>query len=146
MKYAVEMGSGVMINTPSFVKIGSVIQNLIGGDSQTQNADRISLFLFYQAKKSRLNVTCRLLLLLTRNSIHVPGVVTWNMLIFLDVYMSISSSLLPYLGLSNRPLPFIRQLRWKLLNQSKFLRCFSQGCQGRCELQATRHTYLSPFA
>jgi hypothetical protein len=31
MKYAVEMGSGVMINTPSFVKIGSVIQNLIRG-------------------------------------------------------------------------------------------------------------------
>jgi hypothetical protein len=30
MKYAFEMGSVVMINTPSFVKIGSAIQNLIG--------------------------------------------------------------------------------------------------------------------
>jgi hypothetical protein len=31
MKYAVEMGSGVMIYMPSFIKIGSGIQKLIGG-------------------------------------------------------------------------------------------------------------------
>jgi hypothetical protein len=31
MKYAVEMGSGAMICIPSFIKIGSVIQKLIGG-------------------------------------------------------------------------------------------------------------------
>jgi hypothetical protein len=31
MKYAVEMGSGGMIYIPSFIKIGSGIQNLIGG-------------------------------------------------------------------------------------------------------------------
>jgi hypothetical protein len=31
MKYAVEMGSGAMIYTPSFIKIASGIQNLIGG-------------------------------------------------------------------------------------------------------------------
>jgi hypothetical protein len=30
MKYAVEMGSGAMIHIPSFVKIGSDIQKLIG--------------------------------------------------------------------------------------------------------------------
>jgi hypothetical protein len=30
MKYAVEMGSGGMINIPSFIKIGSAIQMLIG--------------------------------------------------------------------------------------------------------------------
>jgi hypothetical protein len=31
MKYTAEMGSGVMICIPSFVKIGSGIQNLIAG-------------------------------------------------------------------------------------------------------------------
>jgi hypothetical protein len=30
MKYAVEMGSGAMIHIPSFIKIGSRIQKLIG--------------------------------------------------------------------------------------------------------------------
>jgi hypothetical protein len=45
MKYAVEMGSGAMIYIPSFIKIGSGIQKLIGGDSQTQRqyGDHISL-------------------------------------------------------------------------------------------------------
>jgi hypothetical protein len=38
MKYAVEMGSGAMAYIPSFIKIGSRIQKLIGGgytDTQT---------------------------------------------------------------------------------------------------------------
>jgi hypothetical protein len=35
MKYAVDMGPGAMIYVPSFIKIGSAIQKLIGGDSQT---------------------------------------------------------------------------------------------------------------
>jgi hypothetical protein len=35
MKYAVEMGSVAMIYIPSFMKIGSGIQKLIRGDSQT---------------------------------------------------------------------------------------------------------------
>jgi hypothetical protein len=30
MKYAVEMGSGAMVHIPSLIKIGSVIQKLIG--------------------------------------------------------------------------------------------------------------------
>jgi hypothetical protein len=30
MKYAVEMGSGAMIYIPSFIKIGSGVQKLIG--------------------------------------------------------------------------------------------------------------------
>jgi hypothetical protein len=30
-KYAVEMGSGAMMNVPSFIKIGSGIQKLLGG-------------------------------------------------------------------------------------------------------------------
>jgi hypothetical protein len=32
MKYAVEMGSGAVIYIPSFMKMGSGIQKLIGGD------------------------------------------------------------------------------------------------------------------
>jgi hypothetical protein len=36
MKYAVEMGSGAMIYIPSFIKIGSGIQKLIGGYTDTQ--------------------------------------------------------------------------------------------------------------
>jgi hypothetical protein len=31
MKYAFEMGSGVMIYIPSFINIGSGVQKLIGG-------------------------------------------------------------------------------------------------------------------
>jgi hypothetical protein len=38
MKYAVEMGSGAMIYVPSLIKIGSGIQKLIRGDTQTQTA------------------------------------------------------------------------------------------------------------
>jgi hypothetical protein len=44
MKYAVEMASGAMIYIPSFIKIGSGIQNLIrGGELHRQHEDRISL-------------------------------------------------------------------------------------------------------
>jgi hypothetical protein len=39
MKYAVEMGTGAMIYIPSFIKIGSVIQKLIGGDTQTDSME-----------------------------------------------------------------------------------------------------------
>jgi hypothetical protein len=35
MRYVVEMGSGAMIYIPSFIKIGSGIQKLMRGDSQT---------------------------------------------------------------------------------------------------------------
>jgi hypothetical protein len=31
MKYAIEMGSGAMIYIPSFIKIGSGIQKMMGG-------------------------------------------------------------------------------------------------------------------
>jgi hypothetical protein len=41
MKYTVGMSAGVMIYIPSFIKIGSGIQKLIGGytDSQTDGSD-----------------------------------------------------------------------------------------------------------
>jgi hypothetical protein len=39
MQYAVEMGSGVMIYIPRFIKVGSGIQNLIWGNTKnTQTA------------------------------------------------------------------------------------------------------------
>jgi hypothetical protein len=38
MKYAVEMGSGAMIHISSFTKIGSGIQKLMGGFTDTQTA------------------------------------------------------------------------------------------------------------
>jgi hypothetical protein len=50
------MGSGVVIYVPSFIKIGSGIQKLIGEDTQTQHGDLISLliFFFFQNTESRL--------------------------------------------------------------------------------------------
>jgi hypothetical protein len=53
MKYAVEMGSSAMIYIPSFIKIASGIQKLMGGIHR-QHGDRISLLSFSQNKKSRL--------------------------------------------------------------------------------------------
>jgi hypothetical protein len=54
MKYAVEMGSGAMIYIPSFIKICSGTQKLIGADSRTQHCDRVSLFLFSEGNKNGL--------------------------------------------------------------------------------------------
>jgi hypothetical protein len=53
MKYAVEMGSGVMMNIPSLMKIGSTIQKLIGRDSQTyrQHGEPIGLLSFFNIRK-----------------------------------------------------------------------------------------------
>jgi hypothetical protein len=58
MKYAIEMGSGAMINIPCFIKIGSVIQKLIGRDTKShrEHGDRISLLLYFQNKESRLKI------------------------------------------------------------------------------------------
>jgi hypothetical protein len=45
MKYAVEMPSGAMIYVPSFIKISSSIQNVIGGGYRDTEAegDRMNL-------------------------------------------------------------------------------------------------------
>jgi hypothetical protein len=53
MKHAVEMGSDATIYIPSFTKIGSGFQELIGGNTQThrQHGDRISLLLFFKIRK-----------------------------------------------------------------------------------------------
>jgi hypothetical protein len=58
MNYAFEMGLGVMIYIPSFIQIGSGIQNLIGSDTHADTDrmmnDFISVPLFFQNKESRL--------------------------------------------------------------------------------------------
>jgi hypothetical protein len=58
MKYAVEMGSSAMIYIPSFIKIGSAIQRLMGGGTQAhrRHDDRISILLFFQNNDSRLKI------------------------------------------------------------------------------------------
>jgi hypothetical protein len=55
MKYAVEMGSGAMIYIPSFIKIGSGIQKLKRGFTETQHDDLISLLLFFFFKIRKLS-------------------------------------------------------------------------------------------
>jgi hypothetical protein len=58
MMYAVGMASCGMIYLPSFTKIGSGIQKLMGGGGDTQRhrqqGDLISLPLFFENKESRL--------------------------------------------------------------------------------------------
>jgi hypothetical protein len=59
--YDVQIGSGAITYTQSFIKTGSAIEKLMGGggeDSQThrQNGDRTSLILFFQNKESRLKL------------------------------------------------------------------------------------------
>jgi hypothetical protein len=58
MNYSVEMGSGGMIYIPSFIKIGSAIQKLIGGNTQThrQHGDGISLLIYFQNNERRPGV------------------------------------------------------------------------------------------
>jgi hypothetical protein len=55
MKYAIEMGSDAMVYIPCFIKIGSGIQKLIEGDTDTQTAPRSrKLILFFKNKKIKL--------------------------------------------------------------------------------------------
>jgi hypothetical protein len=51
MKYGAKMGSGAVIYIPSFIKIGSAIQKLIG---ENRHTDIISLLLFFRHKGNRL--------------------------------------------------------------------------------------------
>jgi hypothetical protein len=54
MKYAEEMGSGAMIYIPSFIKIGSGIQTLIGGGGLHKLTFIFSLFSLFWKYESRL--------------------------------------------------------------------------------------------
>jgi hypothetical protein len=48
MKYSIEMDSGVMLYIPSFIKIASCIQQLLGGtQADTQQGDLVSHYLFF---------------------------------------------------------------------------------------------------
>lgn len=53
MNYAINMGSGVMIYTPSFISTGSGIQKVTRRDSQTHryHGDNISLISVFQNKE-----------------------------------------------------------------------------------------------
>jgi hypothetical protein len=56
--HAVQICSHIMICIPSFIKIGSAIQKLTGGDTKThrQHCDSISLLLFCQNKKNSFKI------------------------------------------------------------------------------------------
>jgi hypothetical protein len=55
VKFAVKMGTGVMMCIPSFVKIGSAIHKLIQGiHKHTEHDDHIRLLLFFQNMESRI--------------------------------------------------------------------------------------------
>jgi hypothetical protein len=54
MRYAVEMASGAVIYIPSFVKIGSGIQKLIGKIQRHTESMVILCFLLFFNKESRL--------------------------------------------------------------------------------------------
>jgi hypothetical protein len=43
MQYAVEVGSSAVICIPSFVKIGSGIQKLIGGEGMQRHTDSMEI-------------------------------------------------------------------------------------------------------
>jgi hypothetical protein len=54
LNWAVEMGSGAVIYVPSFIKIGSGVQKLIGGihrHTHRQQRDLISLLYFLKIRK-----------------------------------------------------------------------------------------------
>jgi hypothetical protein len=59
MKYTVDMGSGAMTYIPSFVKIGSAIQELMWGgyiDTQTAWTSHKDTLIFCQNKESILKI------------------------------------------------------------------------------------------
>jgi hypothetical protein len=56
MKYAVEMGLGAMIYIPSITKIGSAIQQLVGGMHRHIAWRSHKPTFIFQNKESRLNI------------------------------------------------------------------------------------------
>jgi hypothetical protein len=50
MKYRVEIGSGALINIPSFIKTGSGIQKLIGGIHRHTDSMEIAYAYFHFSK------------------------------------------------------------------------------------------------
>jgi hypothetical protein len=58
MKYCVELDSGAMIYTASFINIGSDIRKLMGEGTHRQYGDRIRVILFFKNKESKLKIKC----------------------------------------------------------------------------------------
>jgi hypothetical protein len=56
IKYGVEMGSGAMLRQPSFIKICSNIQKLIGVYNNRQQGDLIRLLSFFRNKENSLKM------------------------------------------------------------------------------------------
>jgi hypothetical protein len=55
MKYTIKMGSGAMTYIPSFVRIGSAIQKLIGGiNRHRKHGECISLLSFFLLNKESM--------------------------------------------------------------------------------------------
>jgi hypothetical protein len=58
MSHAVEMGSSDMIHIPSFIKIGSGIQNLTGEEyTDTDSIKNVYFHFFFKIRKERLKIT-----------------------------------------------------------------------------------------
>jgi hypothetical protein len=55
MKYTPEMGSGAMTHIPSFIKIGSTIQKLIGGIHRHKGSIMIAQTYFFFFKIRKVN-------------------------------------------------------------------------------------------
>jgi hypothetical protein len=64
MKYAMEMGSGAMIEIPIFIKLAQAFKSLQEGFTDTQihrgHGDCISLFSLFQNEESRLKILFKL--------------------------------------------------------------------------------------
>jgi hypothetical protein len=58
MKCAVQMGSGVMIYIPSFIKMGSDLQKLMEWDTNSQTASRLHkpTFTFFKNEDRKLKI------------------------------------------------------------------------------------------
>jgi hypothetical protein len=78
MKYAVEMGSGGMIYVPGFMKIGSIIQKLRGGDTQTRWRSHKPNFIFLKicsySKSTACNQRVFMVSEIRVNNYHPPRV------------------------------------------------------------------------
>jgi hypothetical protein len=56
IKYAIKICSGGMICKPSFMKIGSEIQKLLGGYTDTQDGDSMIVVIFFKIEKLRMRL------------------------------------------------------------------------------------------
>jgi hypothetical protein len=87
MKYAVEMGSGVMMYILSFIKIRSGIQKLMGGDSYTQTAwcSHKPILLSKEEKQTKKHSIPGPMYIITQQlKQHMESRVNWNNIWFTE--------------------------------------------------------------